>query len=70
MENTEDEVQRLASEFVAKLAARPVKATHDLATLGIISSLQSGAQIQEYADENGIPGLRQPGYVAPIETDA
>lgn len=133
MEHTEDEGQRLASECLAKLAARPVKATYDLATLGaktreggevatastdmetdghriacvgdvvrypngseskivsgagsalafidrpvaimgsatdngdiIISSLQSGAQIDEYADDDGIPGLLQPGYMAPI----
>ncbi len=31
----------------------------------IISSLQSSAQIQEYADDDGIAGLLQPGYVAP-----
>lgn len=130
MEYTEDEGQRLAAELMAKLAARPVKATYDLATLGaktrqggevatagtdmqmdghriacvgdavrypngteskivsgagfalaykgrpvaivgsvtdngdtIISSLQSSAKIQEYADDDGIPGLLQPGYV-------
>ncbi|MDO3620218.1 PAAR domain-containing protein [Ralstonia pseudosolanacearum] len=28
----------------------------------IISSLQSVAQIREYADDDGIPGLLQPGY--------
>jgi uncharacterized Zn-binding protein involved in type VI secretion len=128
----EDEGQRLAAEFMAKLAARPVKATYDLATPGaetrqvgevatastdmemdghriacvgdvvrypngteskivsgagaalaymdrpvaivgsatdngdtIISSLQSGAQIQEYAEDDRIPGLLQSGYVAP-----
>ena len=132
MEHTEDEGQRLAAEFMAKLAARPVKGTYDLATLGsktrrggevatastgmemdghriacvgdmvrypdgteskivsgagaalaykgrpmaivgsatdngdtITSSLQSAAQIREYADDDGIPGLLQPGYVAP-----
>jgi uncharacterized Zn-binding protein involved in type VI secretion/DNA-binding Xre family transcriptional regulator len=132
MEYIEDEGQRLAAEFMAKLAARPVKATYDLATLGsktrqggevvtastgmvmeghrivcvgdlvrypdgtesnivsgagfaltfkdrpmaivgsatdngdtIISSLQSAAQIREYADDDGIPGLLQPGYLAP-----
>jgi uncharacterized Zn-binding protein involved in type VI secretion len=31
----------------------------------IINSLQSSAQIQEYADDDGIPGLLQPGYVPP-----
>jgi predicted XRE-type DNA-binding protein/uncharacterized Zn-binding protein involved in type VI secretion len=132
MEYTEDEGQRLAAEFMAKLAARPIKGTYDLATLGaktkqggevatastgmeisghriacvgdvvrypdgteskivsgagaalaykgqpmaivgsstdngdtITSSLQSSAQIREYADDDGIPGLLQPGYVAP-----
>ncbi|AKZ28059.1 hypothetical protein BL247_14870 [Ralstonia solanacearum] len=132
MEYTEDEGQRLAAEFMAKLAARPVKAIYDLATLGaktrqggevvtastgmvmdghriacvgdvvrysdgteskivsgagfaltfkgrpmaivgsatengdtIINSLQSVAQIREYADDDGIPGLLQPGYLAP-----
>ena len=30
----------------------------------ITSSLQSAAQIREYADDDGIPGLLQPGYVA------
>jgi uncharacterized Zn-binding protein involved in type VI secretion len=29
----------------------------------IISSLQSAGQIEEYADDDGIPGLLQPGYV-------
>lgn len=137
MDCTEDEGQRLAAEFMAKLASRPVKATYDLATLGaktqqggevvaastdmqmdghriacvgdivrypdgiesriisgagaalfykdrpvaivgsatdngdiIISSLQSSAQIQEYADDDGIPGLLQPGYTAPTEDGA
>lgn len=132
MEYTEEESQRLAAEFMAKLAARPIKGTYDLATLGaktkqggevatastgmeisghriacvgdvvrypdgseskivsgagaalaykgqpmaivgsatengdtIITSLQSSAQIREYADDAGIPGLLQPGYVAP-----
>lgn len=132
MEYTEEEGQRLVAEFMAKLAARPVKGTYDLATLGsktrlggevatastgmemdghriacvgdvvrypdgteskivsgagaalaykgqpmaivgsatdngdtITSSLQSAAQIREYADDDGIPGLLQPGYVAP-----
>ncbi|API76509.1 hypothetical protein AC251_14770 [Ralstonia pseudosolanacearum] len=31
----------------------------------IINSLQSVAQIREYADDDGIPGLLQPGYLAP-----
>lgn len=137
MEYTEDEGQRLAAEFMAKLAARPVKAIYDLATLGaktkqggevatastgmeisghriacvgdvvrypdgteskivsgagaalaykgqpmaivgsatdngdtITSSLQSSAQIREYADDDGIPGLLQAGYVAPTEGHA
>jgi len=137
MDCTEDEGQRLAAEFTAKLASRPVKATYDLATIGaktqqggevvtastdmqmdghriacvgdvvryadgtesriisgagaalfykdrpvaivgsatdsgdiICSSLQSSAQIQEYADEDGIPGLLQPGYPAPSEDGA
>jgi uncharacterized Zn-binding protein involved in type VI secretion len=137
MDGTEDEGQRLAAEFLAKLAARPVKATYDLATLGgktrqggevvtastdmvmaghriacvgdvvryqdgteskivsdagaalaymdrpvaivgsttdngdtIVSSLQSSAQIQEYADDGGIPGLLQPGYVPPTKEGA
>lgn len=137
MDCTEDEGQRLAAEFMAKLASRPVKAIYDLATLGaktqqggevvtastdmqmdghriacvgdvvrypdgiesmiisgagaalfykdrpvaivgsatdngdtITSSLQSSAQIQEYADGNGIPGLLQPGYTAPTEDGA
>ncbi len=132
MEYTEEEGQRLVAEFMAKLAARPVKGVYDLATLGsktrlggevatastgmemdghriacvgdvvrypdgteskivsgagaalaykgrpmaivgsatdngdtIISSLQSAAQIREYADDDGIPGLLQPGYMAP-----
>ncbi|MYN18185.1 hypothetical protein GTP81_15640 [Rugamonas sp. FT107W] len=34
MEYTEDEGQHLVAEFMAKLAARPIKATYDLATLG------------------------------------
>ena len=34
MECTEEEGQRLVAEFMAKLAARPVKGTYDLATLG------------------------------------
>lgn len=35
MDSTEvDEGQRLADEFAARLAARPVKATYDLATIG------------------------------------
>ena len=137
MECTEDEGQRLATQFMAKLASRPVKATYDLATLGaktrqggevirastdmrmdghriacvgdivrypdgsesriisgagaalfyrdhpvaivgsaidngdnIISSLQSSAQIQEYADDDGIPGLLQAGYTLPTEHGA
>lgn len=137
MECIKDEGERLVAEFMAKLAARPVKATYDLATLGaktrqggevvtastdmqmdghriacvgdvvryadgiesriisgagaalcyqdrpvaivgsatdngdiIISSLQSSAQIQEYADDDGIPGLLQPGYMAPTEDGA
>lgn len=132
MEYTEAEGQRLVAEFMAKLAARTVKGTYDLATLGaktrlggevatastgmemdgqriacvgdvvrypdgteskivsgagaalaykgrpmaivgsatdngdtIISSLQSAAQIREYADDDGIPGLLQPNYTAP-----
>ena len=132
MECTEEEGQRLVAEFMAKLAARPVKGTYDLATLGsktrlggevatastgmvmdghriacvgdvvrypdgteskivsgagaamaymgrpmaivgsatdngdtITSSLQSAAQIREYADDGGIPGLLQPNYMAP-----
>lgn len=132
MEYTEEEGQRLAADFMARLAARPIKGTYDLATLGaktkqggevatastgmeisghriacvgdvvrypdgteskivsgagaalaykgqpmaivgsatdngdtIITSLQSSAQIREYADDAGIPGLLQPGYVAP-----
>lgn len=132
MECTEEDGQRLAAEFMAKLAARPIKGTYDLATLGaktqqggevatastgmeisghriacvgdvvrypdgteskivsgagaalaykgqpmaivgsvtdngdtITSSLQSSAQIREYADDAGIPGLLQLGYVAP-----
>ena len=110
MECTEEEGQRLVAEFMAKLAARPVKGMYDLATRGartwlgnvvhypdgteskivsgagaamaymgrpmaivgsatdngdtITSSLQSAAQIREYADDDGIPGLLQPGYVA------
>lgn len=126
--NTEDG-QHLATEFMKKLAERPLKATYDLATLGaktrlggevvtasttieikehqiacvgdlvrypdgtqstivsgagialsykdrpvaivgsatdngdtIINSLQSSLQIREYADDDGIPGLLQPGY--------
>jgi predicted XRE-type DNA-binding protein/uncharacterized Zn-binding protein involved in type VI secretion len=137
MEYTEEEGQRLAAEFMAKLAARPIKGTYDLATLGaktkqggevatastgmeisghriacvgdvvrypdgtesqivsgagaalaykgqpmaivgsatdngdtIITSLQSSAQIREYADDSGIPGLLQPGYVAPTGNHA
>lgn len=137
MECTQDEGQRLAAEFMAKLASRPVKATCDLATLGgktqqggevvtastdmqmeghriacvgdivrypggiesriisgagaallykgrpvaivgsatdngdiIIGSLQSSAQIREYADDDGIPGLLQPGYTEPTESGA
>ena len=31
----------------------------------IISSLQSAAQIREYTDDGGIPGLLQPNYMAP-----
>lgn len=132
MECTNDEGQRLAAEFMAKLSARPVKATYDFATLGaktlqggevvtastdmemdghliafvgdvvrypdgteskivcgagaalvykdrpaaivgsatdngdtITSSLQGSGQIQEYADDDGIPGLLQPNYIVP-----
>lgn len=132
MEYSEDKGQRLAAEFTVKQAARPVKATYDLATLGaktrhggevftastdiqiegiliacvgdtvrypngseskiisgagsalaykelpvaivgsttdngdtIISSLQRASQIREYADDDGIPGLLQSGYVVP-----
>lgn len=131
MEET-DEGERLAKEFAAEIAARPIKATYDLATLGaqtrnggfvatassgmeldghliacvgdrvrypdgtetkiisgagaalaykerpmaivgsatvngdtIITSLQSAGQIIEYADDDGIPGLLQHGYLAP-----
>lgn len=32
----------------------------------ITSSLQSAAQIREYADDAGIPGLLQAGYQAPM----
>jgi uncharacterized Zn-binding protein involved in type VI secretion len=130
MEETE-KGQRIAAESMAKLAARPIKASYDMATLGaktrqggevvtasadiemdghriacvgdmvrypdgteskiasgagaalvykdrpvaivcsatdngdtIISSLQSSGRIHEYADDDGIPGLLQPGYVA------
>lgn len=129
--------QRLVTEGMERLAARLVKATYDLATLGartrhggeiatastgmtvsghriacvgdvvrypdgneskivsgagaalaymgqpmaivgsvtdsgdtIISSLQRTAQIREYADDDHIPGLLQPGYVAPARTHA
>lgn len=132
MKHTDDEEQLLAAKFLATLAARPVKATYDLATLGaqtrlggevvtassdmvmdghriacvgdvvrypdgaeseivsgagaalahgdrpvaivgsatnngdtITISLQSSAQIREYADDDGIPGLLQRGYMAP-----
>lgn len=128
MKHTDDGGQRLAAEFLAMLAARPVKATYDLATLGaqtrlggavvtassdmvmdghriacvgdvvrypdgteskivsgagaalahgdrpvaivgsatnngdtITISLQSSAQIREYADDDGIQGLLQRG---------
>lgn len=131
MEPTEQEAQRAVDEFMARLAARPIKGTYEVATLGsktrlggevvtassaivrcghrvacvgdvvrypdgseskiisgagaagmfedkplaivgsatdngdtITSSLQSGMQIREYADDAGIPGLLQPGYVA------
>jgi Uncharacterized conserved protein len=130
---TVEEGQHLAAKFMTKHAARPIKATYDLATLGartrlggevatasssvkvsghriacvgdrvrypdgteskivsgagaalthqglpmaivgsatdngdsIISSLQSCAQIREYADGNGIPGLLQPGFEVPF----
>ena len=33
----------------------------------IISSLQSSAQIREYANHDGIPGLLLPGYTEPTE---
>lgn len=36
----------------------------------ITSSLQSSAQIREYADDDGIPGLLQPAYTAPTEGGA
>lgn len=36
----------------------------------ITSSLQSSAQVLEYADDDGIPGLLQPGYTAPPEDGA
>ena len=36
----------------------------------IISSLQSSAQIYEFADDDGIAGLLQPGYVEPTGEDA
>ncbi len=130
MEYTAEEGQRLTDEFMAKLAARPVEAIYDLATLGsrterggevvsaspdfvmdghriarvgdvvrypdgtecrlvsgagsamiienrpvaivgsatdngdkIVSSLQTAAQIYQYADEPPIPGLLEAGYV-------
>lgn len=133
MEWTKQQGGRLAAEFNAKLASRPVVTTYDLATLGaktrqggevvtastdmkleghriacvgdvvrypdgsaskivsgagaalaykdrpvaivgsatdngdtIVSSLQNSAQIWEYSDDDGIPGLLQPGYVASI----
>ena len=31
----------------------------------IISSMQSGAKIREFADDDGIPGLLQAGYIPP-----
>lgn len=132
MEYTEKNAQRLVAAFMAKLAARPVKATYHLAKLGattlrggkvatastefetdghriacvgdivrypdgreseiisgagaafihndrpvvivgsttdngdiIVSSLQSSAQIYEYADVEGIAGLLKAGYVVP-----
>ena len=73
MEYSENEGQCLAAEFMAKLAARPIKTSYDLVTLGaktsqggeVVSSLQNAAQIREYADDDGIPGLLQAGYVAP-----
>lgn len=34
----------------------------------VVRSLQSSAQIHEYADDDGIPGLLQPGYVAPTQS--
>ncbi|MDR2837807.1 MAG: PAAR domain-containing protein [Azonexus sp.] len=137
MEYSEEEGQRLVTEFMAKLAARPIKGAHDLVTLGaktkqggevattstgieisghriacvgdmvsypdgteskivsgagaaqvykgqpmaivgsatdngdtIITSLQSSAQIREYTDDAGIPGLLQPGYMAPTGSHA
>jgi len=132
MEHTNDEGQHLAAEFLSKLAARPVAAVYNLATLGsktrdggevvtastgmvidghriacvgdmvryqdgseskivsgagyaltferrpmaivgsatengdvIITSRQDSAQIKQYADDGGIPGLLQAGYLAP-----
>lgn len=137
MEYTEDERPRLVAEFMANLAARRVKATYDLATLGaktkqggevvtasadmvmdghriacmaemvrypdgseskivsgagsalayigrpaaivgsatengdtIISSLQISSQVQEFACEERISGLLEPGYVPQTENDA
>lgn len=36
----------------------------------IIDSLQSSAQIREYANGHGIPGLLQPGYLVAIGANA
>lgn len=35
----------------------------------VISSLQSYAKVREYADDDGIPGLLQPGYLTPVQAE-
>ena len=43
MEYSEDKERYLATEFMAKQVARPVKATYDLATLGAKTRQGAGA---------------------------
>lgn len=64
MENIEDEGRRLlALAYKGQPIAIAGGATDNGDT--ITGNVQSFAQIMEYADDNSIPGLLQPGCVAP-----
>lgn len=56
MEYSEDKGQRLATEFMAKQAARPVKATYDLATLG--AKTRQGGEVATACTDMQIDGHR------------
>lgn len=56
MECIQDEGQRLAVEFMAKLVSRPVKATYDLATLG--GKTQHGGEVVTASTDIQMEGHR------------